>query len=210
MATAEKQHPGWVTVVVQGVPDRGLAWERSRESIEASDIGTDYMLMLNPEGVNPRQHFLNVMQRLADAPTEWVLRLEDDAIVNRHIVHNLRTWPALTAPDFGCGWGFFNGHQQGPWKGPELHGSLATLFRRAHLPAVMAGCKKWFAAHKGRLSQDLAMSRTVWDLGKRLYLHQPPLVEHPIDTPSTLGHLHNRAAHTTRGRFQLEWKRELI
>ncbi len=196
-----------ITVIIQAVQGRGEVWERSKRSIEASDIGQSYERMINPPSLPPRSHFLNIMGKLAESKTDLVLRLEDDAVVNKHILYNCLSWPEVHETDFGAGWLFAPGTSSGRWDSPELHGSVGVLMKREDLKHLIPRCVRWFKANDRRLSQDIALSRAVWMSGKRIYIHDPPLVEHPIDTPSTLNHKHTVGGSTTMGNFNAEWRR---
>jgi hypothetical protein len=196
-----------IAVIVQGVAGRA-AWSRSKASIEASDIGRGYELMLHPPGATLGEHFLYVLKRALDAPTDFVLRLEDDAIVNQHILHNLTTWPDKDLSDFGAGWAFCPVTQRGRWMARELHGSVGVLLKKSALASIIEHCRADLLAQPDRLDQDLMLSRAVRASGLFVYLHNYPcLVEHPIDAPSSLGHAHTALAGTTKGRFSSTWRR---
>jgi len=195
-----------ITVLVQGVPGR-QAWPRSRASIEASDIGSNYSLLLHPPGVTIAEHFLAVLRCALSAPSELVLRLEDDAIVNQHVVHNLWTWAAWQRDDFGAGWAFCPVSSSSRWPSRDLHGSVGVLLKKSALPKIIERCEAQIHSEPSRIDQDLVLSRAVRDAGLYIYLHHPSLVEHPIDVPSSLGHVHTRQAGTTSGRFSAQWRR---
>jgi hypothetical protein len=198
-----------VTVIVQGVPGRA-AWPRSRASIEASDIKQNYELMLHLRGFTIGEHFLATLLCALDAPTELILRLEDDAVVNQHILHNLWTWPDWKRPDFGAGWAFCPVAQRGRWMAREIHGSVGVLLKRSALPAIIKRCEAELREQPDRTDQDLMLSRAVRDSGLFVYLHNYPcLVEHPIDEPSSLDHRHTSIAGTSSGRFSSSWRRSV-
>lgn len=183
------------------------AWPRSRSSIEASDVGANYSLLLHPPGLTIGEHFLAVLRCALEAPSELVLRIEDDAIVNQHLVHNLWTWPAWRRDDFGAGWAFCPVASSGRWANRDLHGSVGVLLKKSALPKIIERCESQLRASPGRIDQDLVLSRAVRDAGLYVHLHHPSLVEHPIDEPSSLGHVHTRVAGTTSGRFSKTWRR---
>lgn len=175
---------------------------------------------MNPPSVPPRQHFLNLMQRASEAKEKLVLRLEDDAEMNRHLRHNVATWKVPGQRGFGAGWLFGPWsiyrsniidiiYQRKPdiwWNKRELHASVAVLMRRKDVGRFAELCAKWFEAHPGRLGQDIALSSSVWDAGKRIVIHNPPLAEHRPE-PSSLGHGFHPLYHTTRGIFDARWRR---
>lgn len=225
MATVkQKLGPSDVTVIVQGVPNRPC-WERTRATLEASDVGTRYELLLQPPGLPARQHCLNVLRRMAEAQTPLVLRLEDDAIVNRYLLHNLATWPVIHETRFGAGWGFSPGNYgqhiydhifqrqhdgNGRWvNAPQIHGAVATLFWTSFMPAVLTEVERVWSKETvapRKLGQDIAMSRAVWKLGKRVCVHNPSLVEHKLGQ-STLGHITHPKHDTSNGAFHPTWRR---
>lgn len=195
-----------ISVVVQAVPDRGEAWERCRSSLEASDIEHFWALEQPPERTIG-QHFIRILKWALDSSNEFTLRLEDDAIVNQHIIHNLSTWPEIKNADFGAGWAFSPVTNRGKWQKRELHGSVGVLLKRSVLPRIIERCEVELNKQPDRTDQDLMLSRAIFDSGLRIYIHYPCLVEHPIDVPSTLGHKHTRAAGTTSGKFKSSWRR---
>lgn len=208
-----------ITVIVQSVPERP-SWPETRASIEASDIGTAYEVALQRPDVEPRGHFLELLDRAARAPTPWILRLEDDVLVNKSIIHNLETWPAKDDPRFGIGWLFDAGgttrttHDrmyQRPgkdrWHRGKLHCCQGVIMRTEDIPELRKACAAWFERHPGRLSQDIALSETVTAMGRAICVHGPPLVEHLANYPSTLGNARMRW-HTTEGAFRSDWRRE--
>lgn len=207
-----------ITVIVQSVPGR-LSWPETRRSLEASDIGERYEVAQQRPELTPREHFLELLDGAALAPTEWVLRLEDDVLVNRHIISNLESWPAKTDPRFGIGWLFDPGgttrttHDKmyqrtgkDRWHRGRLHCCQGVLMRTAEVPELRAHAERWFALNPGRLSQDLALSEAVQAMGREICVHGPPLVEHLVNYQSTLGNARMRW-HTTEGAFRPTWQR---
>lgn len=206
-----------ITVFVQAVKDR-RSWPETRTSIEDSDIG-EYRLSYQPENQTPREHFLSLMKRMSEVDTDWALRLEDDVLVNRFICKNIMSWPAKHERDFGAGWLFDAGgttrttHDKlygrlgkDRWHSGQLHCCQAVLLRTRDIPAIRSHCAEWFTNTPGELGQDIAMSRAVAAMGKRICVHGPPLAEHLIRYSSTLGHARTRS-HTTEGAFQVDWVR---
>jgi hypothetical protein len=196
-----------VTVIVQTVPNRGVAWDQSRASIEASDIGTHYECREHPPGTRMMEFFLSVMEECARAPTPWVLRLEDDAICNRFILHNLMTWNAIHDPRFGAGWAFAPGGQIGWYvHSPRLHGSLGVLFRTSMVPSILTAMRRVYARLCDDHGQDMVISGAVWELGKHVVIHSPSLIEHPIGQ-SVLKHETHPVHDTSNGRFDIDYRR---
>lgn len=208
------------TVFVQTVPTGRDSWDETRASIEASDIGRSYYLLTQDERVAPRQHFLGVLESMSKCSTEWALRLEDDVLVNKHILHNLRRWPAKWDTRFGAGWCFDAGgatrttHDrmygrigQDKWHVGLLHCCQGVLLRTADIPELRRLCEEWFQKNPGRLSQDIALSHAVATAGKQICIHAPSLLEHLIQYKSTLQNAHTRS-HTSEGTFSPDWRRQ--
>ena len=99
-------------VWVQTTPRRDA--RPTLDSIEASDIGRGYVqvhdkpLRTFPDEYPALQQWwsettLEMATAAYAAGKPWILRLEDDIIINRHILHNLSMWSALRDPLFGLG-----------------------------------------------------------------------------------------------------------
>ena len=203
-----------IHVVVQTCPERRELLPHVLDSVRASDID-DFEVMEHPEGMPLQDFFLSVMRRLRDSGADYGIRMEDDVIVGKHILHNVRTWPALKEDDFGAGWLFASqgmiGDQMSlrlskkyrqtyrPTK--EIHCALAVL-----LPVDLLGDQLYPRMEQAPIPQDFAMSRSVYSSGMRCYLHWPPLVENMM-VPSTRGHVHNKIGHSANGHFDPDFKR---
>lgn len=211
--------PPSLSVFVQCPPTFRPGFEKCRKAIEASDIGADYSCVMHRPGDTVFEHFFHVLDHMASAPTELVVRLEDDVDVNQHFVHNVTTWPKLHDRRFGVGWLFDPAgrgytihdriYQRPPsrdyWMNTELAYSLAVVMWKKDVPAVRASCERWYAKHGGD-AQDIALSIAPRTFGKELVVHAPSLVEHLLKMPSTLGHGHSRHA-TSCGAFFRDWRR---
>jgi hypothetical protein len=195
-----------------------------KASIEASDIGTDYVWRVHPPGISIQEHLYASMRAGRDTGAELVLRFEDDVLVNRHILHNIRTWPALEDPRFGMGWLFdpasmtgarmphrTRGRKHGAdyWSTEILPFSQAVLMRSADIDELIKHSMHYYktrASYDGE--QDLALSYAALAMGKQIAVHSPSLTEHRIDEmPSQLGHQHCKAWGSSRGSFDPEFKR---
>ena len=214
---------GDVTVLVMAAPNRGIVGERCRESIELSDIGKRYEWHEHPNGRTVLEHYREIMGRARAASTKLVMFLEDDAIVGRHILHNVRTWPEVDDPRFGVGWLMNPGgvefrdlmevyegkESHTEWLRRErLHISAGLLFRTADLPELLTHVYAWQDEHDSSVPHtDLAVSGGVWRMGRHICMHATPsLVEHQIED-SKLGHGHHPSLSTSRGTFRLKWRR---
>lgn len=191
---------------------------RLHASLEASDVGKRYRMMYHPRGWPPKMHWRNVYETACASKAEWVIILEDDCIVNRHLIHNASTWPAIEDERFGAGWlynpaGIAKGETR--WFGASMPpgsmwGTVAMLYRVRDLPTIMNVA--WRAMGKSRLPWDHAIDiGVVSGIGKECAVHWPSLAEHPLDTPSVVGNRNDtavaRKSRTSFGTFDLTWKR---
>ncbi len=93
-----------VTVFVQTCPQRREIVKATMASLERSDASGHIVVMEHPEGVEKCRFYRTILEAMAQSSSGHVIRCEDDIIVNRHLLHNYLTWPALRNPLFGCGW----------------------------------------------------------------------------------------------------------
>lgn len=173
-------------------------------SIESSDIGTKYLVCEDrKERTFPKDYadlqqtwdsFWRDMLKAAKARgCNYLLRLEDDVVVNEHILHNLRTWPALQHPRFGFGTLFVPNY----WaKHPQhykqekdctyrnlidIEGAQGQFVRADSFVSILDGAQR--AREQRGLGKpqhgpsfDWALSRSAWQLGLRVFVHSPALV----------------------------------
>ena len=199
-------------VFVLAAPGRVVAHERLRASLAESDVG-DYRWCEHPPGLSVLEHWSETFLKMADAESDLVILLEDDALVNRHIIENVESWCwPHDRKRFGAGWlyspgGFHAGHDC--WYSKRIwHGSVGVLYWRDQVRAIHDSARDWMLTHGPAI--DFAVSQAVHVSGRKIRQHGPPLVEHQrSDVPSTLGHdaKHCWANATTRGTFRAEWRR---
>jgi len=200
-----------IEVFVLAAPNRPEAHRRCYRSIEASDIGEDYQVCVHPPGMPRREHWRRTHELAAQAASDFVLVLEDDCLVNRHILYNCRTWKWKHNPLYAAGWlyspgGMYAGRDVWYNKGMEWYGTVGVLYRRSVLPRLVARAMAQMQEQESN-TWDCAISRAILGGGLRLRVHGPPLVEHIIDVPSALNHAHNYWFGTTRGNFREHWRR---
>ena len=216
-----------ITVFVQAPEALRRDWQTTADSIEASDIGKDYTVCLQREDQSCREHFMEMLSRMAECTTEMVLRLEDDVLVNRHILFNIDTWSERHQPQFGAGWAFDPGgttlsthdrmYRRPPSKSRWVSGSLmaysqATLFYVRDLVRIRQLCWTWFSTRGGLkvgCEQDLAIAWAVNQMKRQICVHAPSLVEHRMDVKSLLDHKHVFEHGTSKGTFSVDWKRDV-
>lgn len=152
-----------VTVIVQTCPQRRNDVAVTLASLRESDIGNDFEVMEHPDGMERCRFFRTVLIMMAEAPTDYVIRCEDDILVNRHILHNFLGWSALSEPTFGCGWLYVsaaalchesakrvNGHLFRGW--PVMYGALCVGMPTAHARTCVELLDEWIEAYGCPLS----------------------------------------------------------
>lgn len=200
-----------IEVFVLAAPGRDLAHQRMRASLAASDIGTDYHWCEHPPGIPVLQHWSETLLRAAASTAPQVIVLEDDCLVNRHLLHNVRQWAWPDDPRFGAGWlynpgGYCAGEDVWYQEATPWYGTVAVLYWTADLANIRRGALRWMRDQGNLRSWDCAVSWAVSRLGLSIRAHGPPLVEHLHEVPSALGHHHGWSFGTTRGTFQVDWK----
>lgn len=189
-----------LSLSVMTCPGRSAALVETLDSIRASDWGEPPTVQLDP-GFDPdpkRSQTENARQLLERAIWErpdWVVFLEDDVTVNRHLRANLTAW--LTGATFRVGTLY---HLKPADAVPceLIGGSQALVIRGDWLRPVLVAWPKFHPA----LMHDLRIYRSVRDTDTPLIpVHQPNLVQHRDGVPSTWG----GEAHTSPT-FNLDWK----
>jgi hypothetical protein len=205
-----------VTVIVQSCPERRQSREGTLASLRASDVGENFTVMEHPDKLPKCLFFASVLDTMAKAPTPYVMRIEDDVLVNRHILHNFLTWRALHDPLFGAGWLYVSeAAYRDVWHigtsrleryrtNEVMYGSLCVAMPRALVASCIKLLVEWQTIFGCALDtcncslrnkrprttknfgQDAALSRGVWSLGKRVFFPKPVLAENRL-LPSTHG-----------------------
>ena len=182
---------------------------RTTESIERSDIGKDFQIVVDPyersfpQGYEALQRwwFLAWYSQIQKAEAQGcshILRLEDDIVVNEHILHNVTHWAALASPKFGVGTLFVPNH----WESrPELmridpvtqevfrsvrdvegaQGQVIPIAKAREIlqgvPAAMAQRERETGEPHPQPSFDWSVSRSAANLGLYTFVHLPALVD---------------------------------
>jgi hypothetical protein len=226
-----------VSVFVQSCPARRENRRGTLESLRKSDVGDGFTLLEHPDGIPKCEFFEQVLGQMVDCHCEYVMRVEDDALVNRHILHNFLSWPALSDALFGAGWLYVSEAAfRDPWRTRTSHGqryrstevmygALCAAMPRSSAGAALKTLRAWKQEYgcaidtcecdrrnkKARpktFGQDAALSRSVWSLGKRVFFHEPALAENRM-LPSTHGlRTTGHPSHWRAGKlFNPEWRR---
>lgn len=163
---------------------------------------------MHPEGIDRDDHWRATHELAAKASTELVLIVEDDILVNRHILENSETWRWPLDRDYGAGWLYNPGGYstkdvwyQGPW---EWAMTQAVLYRTEALPKLIDYA---WSRMRGGMPWDCAMAWAAHQGGKRIRVHYPSLAEHLNDAPSVLGNQKGSVLRTSRGTFSEDWRR---
>lgn len=192
-------------------------------SIERSDIGTKYLVCEDrkvrtfPKDYADLQktwdsYWRDMLKAAEVRKCQYILRLEDDVIVNQHILHNLSTWAALKHPRFGFGTlftpNYWYRHPQHFKRDPDdqsmyrnlidVEGAQGQLVRVDTFPKILDGVQK--AREQRGLGKpqhgpsfDWALSRSAWQLGLRVFVHVPALVDiHEASLRSTIDEAQNK------------------
>jgi hypothetical protein len=198
---------GGVTVFVLAAPARA-SHRPCFESLEMSDIGDRYVVSMHPYGVHKNDHWRATHELAAKASTELVLVLEDDVLVNRNIVENIRTWRWPLSSAYGAGWLYNPGcystmdvWYRGPW---EWAMTQAVLYRTEDLPKLIDYA--WQRMQEG-MPWDCAMAWAAHQDGRKIRVHYPSLAEHMNEHPSVVGNTAGSVLRTSRGTFEPEWLR---
>lgn len=203
-------------IFIQTHPPRAEVLKGLEESLRASDVGEQYVVCQQRPEHGAVAHFFRVLEEMRDSCADLVVRLEDDAVVGRHFRHNVTTWPALHASDFGAGWamspplGYHDVIYKRRCDNPVrkrmyIPVSVAVAFWRRDMEWVIRGCHRWFDRHGGD-AMDFAFCEAVRLAGKLNYLADPALAEHRINVASTMKHQH-KSSSTTCGTYKPDWRR---
>jgi hypothetical protein len=194
-----------VEIYVLAHPDRTEAHERMLASLSESDARS-IVWCVQARGIDPRLHWRATHELAAESTAEWVILLEDDVLVSRHLIHNVLRWPAANDVRFGAGWLFDCGGKGERWVDEPMTMAQGILYRPGLLSRFVD--RAW-----DRLSRDpsvvwdYAISRGVLDCGLRIRVHGPSQVEHLWELPSVLSHLHGYRRSSSAGTFDPDWKR---
>lgn len=185
---------------------------------------------------NMRRTFMRVLQEMANSDADLVVRFEDDVLVNRHLTENVFSWDALSEADFGAGWlwqslaafdqcchereleevGYPGIVYSSVTKRGNLKrtcrittGSLGVVMRPAIVRDVLPVIVQHWDLADVKGQQDLALTSALFEMGRYVYLHEPPLVEHNVAHQSLLApdRMVDPCLHTSGGRFDVAWRR---
>jgi hypothetical protein len=198
-----------IQVVVLAAPGRDEAHALCYDSIRKSDIGDEFVISENLPGMAPAEHWKLTHDLAAEAKSRFVLVLEDDVLVNQHILYNLDTWRYKhDERSFGAGMVYAPGGYarrdtwySGTW---DWYGTCGVLYPTARLPGLIE--RAWARMQKEGMPWDLAITWASHLDGRRIRVHHPALVEHLNDLPSKLGNAKG-GMRDSGGTFSQSWMR---
>lgn len=193
-----------VQVFIHTCPQRDGQIHETVQSVRDSDVVL-YEVRRQPEGANPQEFFFQSWVEAAENAKAngfpFVLRLEDDVLVNAHIAHNLTLWGATREADFGAAWlstpeGIVGELAScpkisfGPVSGairredPAIHAALGVALPTHLVPEIIRRARGmpdaiWaLDSSDGQLhiNFDVVISQAIWEMKKRVYMHFPLLV----------------------------------
>lgn len=196
-------------VVVFAAPGRDEAHALSYASLRASDIGESFIISEHPPGISAREHWQATHELAARATSEFVLVLEDDVLVNTHILHNIATWRYKhDLKTFSAGWLYAPGGYSrrdtwyaGSW---DWYGTCGVLYRTSYLPFLIDAA--WTRMREMKQPWDLSIAWACHLEGRRIRVHHPALVEHLNELPSKMGNPVG-GRRDSGGTFSQSWRR---
>jgi hypothetical protein len=193
---------------IHNCPQRATSVEATIESVGESDID-QWTLWCHSEDLKSAEEIERWWEeRLLEASdkSDFVLRLEDDVVVNKHIEHNIKNWPALQRDDFGVGsvfdladtvWYRFKEPDGTVWNGEDWITAQGLVFKSSLVPKLVSRMreirKDAFKFRRVlRLNFDQVVAAAIHDMGLRVFFHEPCLVDCiPGNGQSTVGENHD-------------------
>jgi hypothetical protein len=170
---------------------------KTLRSLDASDLAGKYSVMCQPKSEHRDDFYLRVLRQICDDPLyDYMLRLEDDVVVNRHVLHNACKWRATKHPKFGAGWlSVTNGLLEDSVncrrldgfmvrEFPECHFAGGVLMSTAVLRDVFADMESRLRAGGDQFAPGCSVSRAVWKRGLRVFFHEPSIVKIDMSVPA--------------------------
>lgn len=172
-------------------------------SLDASDAAGRYEIMRQPEGVDRDVFYMDTLRDIASRPgIGWMLRLEDDTVVNPHLLHNVCRWGAVHSARFGAGWlsvtremlkacvAEIDGYHVRDYK--ECHFAGGVLMRTSLLETLLDRIEHRLTTHpsvrnKDRFAPGCALSHAVYKSGRRVFFHEPAIVAIDLRVPAYHG-----------------------
>lgn len=193
----------------------------TEESCAASDL-SDWRVWAHSSNLKTTEELeLWWEERLLEAATkgEFFLRLEDDVVVNQHIEHNVKSWKALSRPDFGFGMLFMM--KNAPYYRHKTEDGMTysedridiygpgIVFRAEVVPSLVKQMRKIRDEGRNRrmllVNFDQILQQAAMELGLKAFVHEEPCLVDCVkgNGKSTVGEDHDDYhAHN----FDIDWK----
>jgi len=168
------------------------------ESINGSDI-KEWWEHRQPRTQDRDSFYLSVLRKFIASDKRFMLRLEDDVIVNRYIMHNTSTWEAINDKLFGIGF-LSTSERMHKVLRPTSCKYANTLYynkignhfgggwivERSALESVMPDVEAILQAVKdsGGFGPTTSVADAMCRTGHRCFLHDPALVKIDLSIPS--------------------------
>jgi hypothetical protein len=168
------------------------------KSLQSSDID-NYSVIRHPKRMHRVDHYMSTLKSICgDKKWDYMLRIEDDSIVSKNVMHNLRHWDALKRTDFGIG---FLSRCDRVIEHCGLHDvSAHTMTCKSHGyhfgPAWIASCRAvernlgriesimWAVEKLGRFGPTTAVADAMIDSKLGVYVHVPSMASVDVSIPS--------------------------
>lgn len=190
-------------------PRRILVWvhtwhgrsERDRaatlRSLDASDAAGKYEVKCQPASAHRDDFYMSTLHAIcARSDIDYMLRIEDDALVSRHLLHNASSWKAVQHARFGAGWlsvtddlladarhcAQLDGFRVREY--PECHFAGGVLMKTSALAAMLPRVEERLRAGGEHFAPGCSLSRAVWQSGLRVFFHEPSIVAIDMNIPA--------------------------
>ena len=193
-------------------------------SLDESDARNRYGVHRQREENDKIQFFIDVMRLACSRKgVKWVVRIEDDTVVNKHLIHNICTWPAPHV-EANFGMGFLSvptlaledtAHveygevQKTPWRNYELgmHFGGGVLYNAKLFSDHVVKIRECMETHRPGLASSICPSQVFFEQGLRSYFHVPSLVKIDLTIPRYDGKVVGESVYGPQP-FDPEFKRQ--
>lgn len=189
----------WLHTAIITCPQRAGVLQQTLVSYHDTDlVAAPYVFTddrnLPDKRVSQAENALRALKSMLDVPWQWLLFAEDDVEFNRHILHNLFTWPELCRGYVQCG-RLYSVETYGGIapNAAAVANSQGILLSRKLVTQIVADWYK-FAPH---VMSDIRIFR----IAGRVHTHQPNLIQHRTEVSTWGGAKH---VSTT---FDYDWRR---
>ena len=166
-------------------------------SLDASDAAGRYEVMCQPTDAHRDDFYINALRSICVYDgIDYMLRLEDDVLVNRHLLHNISRWKAPQHSRFGAGWlsmtdelladtghcPLLDGFRIREY--PECHFAGGVLMKISTLSAIIPYVEARLRAGGEHFAPGCSLSSAAWHSGLRVFFHEPSIVAIDMSIPA--------------------------